>query len=82
MVNAGSGRNKRNQGNKFYIEDMVYTEFAVALSEDRKNLKQMYISDTRPALTHLTLKMEEQSRYICLLLSDKEPGVRKIDVYA
>lgn len=66
----------------FTFEDMVYTEFAVALSEDRKNLKQMYISDTRPALTHLTLKMEEQSRYICLLLSDKEPGVRKIDVYA
>ena len=64
------------------FEDMIYTKFAVALAEDRGNLKQVYVSDKRPVLTHLTLKMEEQSRYICLLLSDKEPSVRKMDVYA
>lgn len=66
----------------FTFEKMIYTEFAVALSEDRKNMRKIYQSGERPALTHLSLKAEERTRYICLLLTGSETGVRKIDIYA
>ena len=66
----------------FTFEKMIYTEFAVALSDDRKNLRKIYQSGKRPALTYLSLKAEERTRYICLLLTGSETGVRKIDIYA
>ena len=66
----------------FTFEKIIYTEFAVALSDDRKNLRKIYQSGKRPALTYLSLKAEERTRSICLLLTGSETGVRKIDIYA
>lgn len=81
MVDMEGTKEIREIGIAF--EEMVYGEFEIALSKDRKEYDRVYDSGERPALTHLTVNLrDKEARYVRILFKGQAVGIRRVAILA